>query len=300
MARSFKTTCPACGHESLYVTPDNGFSYCFRPSCLHKERDGKNYKAKERKRSENVQQIRDFYKEAARYYHSSLTTDAEQFLYSRGFTKETIDRLQIGYCPTGTAPLYKNAIAKEAGLATAKNEAFLGGRVTFPYFKNAKTITDIRARSLDPDDELRYKSPFGDVFFRGAIYPYNYHLAKGAKRILLTEGEIKADIALQIGYPTIALPGIGAWRKGFIQEDDQEVVIVFDNESNPETQRDVITAIRKISRELVSPKIAVLPILDGQKKAEIDTFVNKWGANLFNSLIDNALTYDEWDRLQRF
>jgi hypothetical protein len=296
--QSYKTTCPTCGHETLYVTPNNGMSHCFRASCKHTEFNGE-VKRKERIRSDNVQEIRAVYKEAAWYYHSSLDTKARSYLHTRGFTDKTIEDLQIGYCPDGMLPLYRDSIAKEAGLATAKHEAFLGDRITFPYFKDANTITDIRGRAIDPNVELKYKSPFGDVVFRGAMYPYNYHL-RNNRRIILAEAEIKADIAYQLGYAAMGLPGIGSWRSGFVQEPNQEIIIVFDNESNPETQKSVIAAVRKVAKELIGVKVAVLPIFGDEKKAEIDTFVNQYGGKLFDSIIDNALSYPIWNQLQTF
>jgi DNA primase len=296
--QSYKTTCPSCGKESFYVTPHNGMAHCFRPTCKLTQFNGES-KGRVRVRSDNVPEIRAIYKELAWYYHSSLDSNARTYLHNRGFTDKTIDELQIGYCPNGTLPIYRDPIAKEAGLATAKNEAFLGDRITFPYFKSKDVITDIRGRAIDPTEELKYKSPFGDVIFRGAIYPYNYHL-HNHKRIIIAEAEIKADIAYQLGYATMGLPGIGSWRSGFVQEDNQEIIIMFDNESNPDTQRDVIAAIRKVAGNIIKPKIAVLPIFEGEKKAEIDTFINKHGGTLFKSIIDNALEYKVWNSLQQF
>jgi len=272
--------------------------HCFRSECWHTEFNGK-AKRKERVRSDNVVEIRALYKEAAWYYHSSLDTKARKYLHKRGFTDKTIEELQIGYCPEGTIPLYRDPIAKEAGLATVKDEAFLGDRITFPYLKDKDTITDIRGRSIDPTVELKYKSPFGDVVFRGAIYPYNYHL-RNNKHIIITEAEIKADIAYQLGYAAMGLPGLGGWRTGFIQEPNQKITIVFDNEANPETQKNVIAATRKIARELIGVKVAVLPIFGDESKAEIDTFINLHGSTLFKSIIDNALDYKVWNSLQTF
>ena len=273
-------------------------AYCFRPTCHHTEFNGKT-KVKVRKRSDNISEIRAIYKELAWYYHSALDKKSRDYLHTRGFTDKTIEDLQIGYCPTGTLPIYRDPIAKESGLATTKDEAFLGNRITFPYFKNTNTITDIRGRATDPNEELKYKSPFGDVLFRGAIYPYNYHL-RNSKHIIIAEAEIKADIAYQLGYAAMGLPGISSWRSGFVQEDNQRVTIVFDNESNPDTQRDVIYAVRKIAKALIDPYVAVLPLFDGQKKAEVDTFILQHGSELFHSIIQNALTYTEWNALQRF
>jgi DNA primase-like protein len=296
--QSYKTECPRCGHISLYVTPHNGMSHCFRPTCKLTQFNGES-RGKIRVRSDNIPEIREVYKQAAWYYHSSVDDRARNYLHQRGFTDKTIDELQIGYCPVGKLPLYRDVIAKEAGISTARNEAFLGDRITFPYFKDTNTITDIRGRAINATEELKYKSPFGDVIFRGAIYPYNYHL-RNNKRIILAEAEIKADIAYQLGYAAMGLPGIGSWRPGFVQEDNQEIIIVFDNESNPDTQREVIYAIRKVAGELIKPKIAVLPLFDGDKKAEIDTFIDKHGGILFKSIIDNALEYKVWNSLQNF
>jgi hypothetical protein len=236
----------------------------------------------------------------AAYYHECLEYNARQYLYHRGFTDRTIESLQIGYCPEGTHPLYRDPIATEAGLVDYNNSAFLANRIIFPYFKTKTMVTDLRGRTLDPDEELRYKSPHKSAYYRGAIYPYNYQLIEGAKKIIITEGEIKADISLQSGYITIGLPGILAWRSGFRPDEDVELIIVFDSESNPDTQRDVIYAIRKIAREIYKPKIAVLPRIGNEKKMEIDTFIPRFGVEMYHSIIDNALTYDRWSSLQAF
>jgi DNA primase (bacterial type) len=296
--KSYKATCPICGHDSFYITPDNGMGYCFRPECKHTEFNGKAQR-KQRVRSDNVVEIRAVYKELAWYYHGALDSRARKYLHKRGFTDKTIEDLQIGYCPTGTLPLYRDPIAKEAGLSTAKNEAFLGDRITFPYFKDKNTVTDIRGRAIDANEELKYKSPFGDGVFRGAIYPYNYHLRQNT-HIIIAEAEIKADIAYQLGYAAMGIPGIGSWRTGFVQEDRQRVTIVFDNESNPETQKSVIAAVKKVAGQLIKPYIAVLPIFEGEKKAEIDVFILQHGGELFASIVDNALDYKTWTALQTF
>ncbi len=294
--KSYKAICPSCGDDNLYVTPNNGMAYCFNPSCHYTEFNGK-ATIKKRVRSDFVPEIRGLYKELTTYYHSCIDNKARTFLYLRGFNDSTIQNLSIGYCPHGKLPIYRDPIAREAGLVDKHGNAFLGGRIVFPYFKDAETVTDIRGRTIE-DDDVKYKSPFNDAVYRGAIFPYNYHLHTG-KRIILTEGEIKAGIAYQYGFPTLALPGISSWRTGLLQEDDQEYIIVFDNESKPNVQREVILAIRKAAQYLIDPKIAVLPLM-GKKKTEIDTFINEHGPHVFKGIIDNALNYKQWDELQAF
>lgn len=267
--------------------------YCFDPSCHYMEKENKGY-SKKRVRSDNVAGIRDYYSIVAKYYHSSLDTRAVNFLYSRGFNDHIIQDRLIGYCPTGTSPIYRDSIAKEAGLADMHHNAFLADRIVFPYFKDKETIIDIRGRAINPGEEIKYKSPFNDSYYRGATYPYNHDL-KDSPRVIITEGEIKADLACQIGFPCMALPGMGSWRNSLIQE-NQQFIILFDTQVN---QREVIAAIRKAVKHLEDPFIATLPLM-GAKKIDIDAFILRYGKDMFSNIIDMALPYKVWESLQRW
>lgn len=295
MTRWQRESCPACGSEHYGYTPDNGVGFCF--VCGHWQRDNAiAYKPKVR--SAYIDEIRNFYAQAAEYYHNSLDGVARQFLIRRGFTDDTIERFKIGYCPIGRNPMYRDKMAKESGLSVNATTGFLADRITFPYLYDETTITDIRGRSINPADELRYKSPFNDVFFRGADYPYNYHL-RNNKRIILTEGEIKADIASQIQYPAMALPGIMSWRPGVIF--DTDYTLIFDSQRRMVNVR---YAIHRIVAKIVAaginePLIGTLPLF-GKEKQDIDGFILEHGTEAFRQVIDTALPYHEWAELQRF
>ncbi len=296
--KPYKTDCPQCAKNDFYVTPHNGVGFCFH--CGHWTRDG-HATYKPRIRSEHIPEIRNFYAQATAYYHSSLDGDARKFLTQRGFTDDTIQRFQIGYCPVGNNPMYRDPIAQEAGLATNTNTGFLAGRITFPYFYDDSTITDIRGRSINPADELRYKSPYHDGFYRGADHPYNYHL-RCNKRIILTEGEIKADIATQIQYPAMALPGIMSWRDGLALDRDTNYTLIFD--SQRKNMNDVRRAIIRISDKLIDagvnePMIGTIPLF-GHDKLDIDDLILHYGPDIFADVVNSALPYNEWKELQRF
>ncbi len=297
MARSYKTTCPnpLCNGNNFYVTEHNGMGYCF--NCGHLVRDNEEHVHTIQEISPNVDAIRQLYTQAAHYYHSSLDSTAYDYLHQRGFTDQTIQDLQIGYCPIGKSPLYKGDTAKEAGLVYYDETALLGGRITFPYLLDDGTVTDIRGRSIDPTEEMKYKSLLGSSYNRGAIYPYNYHLRSTSNRILLTEGEIKADIAYQFKFPTMALPGMLNWRSGFIPDSTKEYVIVFDNQRDNFYQ--VRQAIMKAARKIPNAFVSTLPLL-GKNKQDIDGFILEYGYNAFNIIVNGALPYNEWYKLQRF
>jgi len=290
-SRGYKTTCPVCHKDNFWVTEDNGMRYCF--NCKYVMHDqSKSYQPPVP--SKHVDEIRGLYTQATAYYHSSLDTKGRDFLYTRGFTDQTINELKIGYCPVGSNPMYRSAIAKEAGLATQTHQAFLGNRITFPYFCDHTTVTDIRARTMGSDEELIYKSPYNGSIYRGAIYPYNHHLTVDNQRIILTEGEIKADIAVQFNYPAIALPGINAWRSGI--RHDRQYIILFDSQRNH--IKEVRRAITHVANQLSDSLVATLPLF-GEQKQDIDGFILKYGIELFNAVIDAALPYEEWRELQR-
>lgn len=290
---SYKTNCPVCPGHNFLITEDNGMGYCF--NCGHLTYNNEHYDQKPKERSPYVDQIRVLYAQVAQYYHSALDGKARLFLINRGFTDETIQKLKIGYAPEGTNPIYKTTIAQEAGIATYAATAFLAGRVTFPYFYDEHTIIDIRGRSIEQNDDLKYKSPYHNVYYRGADYIYNNHLTT-AKEIILTEGEIKADIAVQNGFPTGAFPGMLSTRI-FNQQPDQKVILLFDSQKND--QMNINRAINRQAQKLQNPFIATLPLM-GKPKQDIDSFILNYGCTTFKIVLESALPYNEWRQLQRF
>lgn len=289
-----RMSCPKCGGNSYVYTHDIEFGYCFL--CTYKEYKG-NVTHQEKVRSEYVDEIRNYYKQLAHYYHKSLTKQALTFLHQRGFTNDTIERFLIGYCPQESSPLYRDQIAVEAGIGLPHDStSVLAGRITFPYFFNDDTIVDIRGRSLDPDEAIKYKSPYHSSYYRAADYLYNNHLSN-ADTIIVTEGEIKADISTQSGFTTLAMPGINSIKK-FLQRENQKVIIVFD--SQRKNQQFVNQAIKKVSKEFNDPYIGTLPLLNKDKQ-DIDGFILAYGIQMYADVIYNALPYQTWKTLtERF
>lgn len=289
---SYKTECPSCGGHNFYVTEHNGMGYCF--NCGYCELQGK-HKQAPKVRSKYLEEIRHFYKRMAEYYHSQLEGKALQYVYDRGFTDETIKHFKIGYIPHDKSLLYRNAIAKESGLADYYGGAFLGGRISFPYISKDGTVTDIRGRDITGEDELKYKSPHGGTYFRGADYPYNCAVSHEPS-ILLTEGEIKTGIAWQFGYTIMGLPGMGSWRHGWKPREDQEVIIVFDRQDDD--IYNIRRAVYHAAQYIPTVKVATLPH-QGQSKMDVDTLLLNYGKELFDFTLRAALPYEVWRKFQR-
>src|SRR5690606_25554552 len=102
-------------------------------------------------------------------------------------------------------PLYGAGIAVEAGVFY-KGHIQLAGRITFPFFAEGK-VTDFYGRSLD-GTEPKYLGLFGGAWRRGADYTYMHDYAyKDPKRVVRTEGLLKAVISNQYGVMCVANPG---------------------------------------------------------------------------------------------
>lgn len=291
---AYKTECPNCGGHNLYVTPHNGLSYCF--NCQYTHKDGN--EVEERKvRSEYLDDIRQYYTRMTEYYHSNLDKRSLEFLYGRGYDDITINDLKIGYVPKNDGGmLYSSNIAKEAGLSATGNKAWLADRVVFPYILEDGTVCDIRGRAMNADEELKYKSPYGGVFYRGADYPYNWKNHRASDTIILTEGEIKAGVGYRYKYNIQALPGMGNWRDGLRQRPNQKWIIMYDSQRR--NYSSVIKAISKTALRLNDPYVATLP-LKGHDKMDIDTYINIYGVESFDRIVKAALPYQRWLTLQR-
>lgn len=277
-----KIQCIACGGNNFYVTPEKNITgYCF--NCGYAEFNG-TYKAVER--FHDIPGLRQYYKELAWYYHSSMTADARTYLHTRGITDAMIDAYSIGFCPNDTHILYQDDLAKHAGLIN-RGKPFLADRVTFPYIVGSQ-VTDIRGRSLEPKTEYRYLSPKGSSYFRGADYPYLYE----GESVLITEGEIKAIFAKEAGFTVHGIPGINAMRPK-----TSGMVVCFDSSNRPRSRQAVFRAIVHLGAVFPYLKVVTLPLNGSERDIGIDDYILAYGVDSFKKLMQRALAFDTWKRL---
>jgi DNA primase len=204
-----------------------------------------------------------------------------------------ISHFKLGYIPNEAITHISQDLLRDSGLYIY-DRAVLGDRIAFPYIVDGK-VTDIRGRTMDKNDPTRYKSPLGSATNRGAIYPYNF--SDSTEEHIVTEGEIKAGIASQFGFKCVALPGIASWRM-MTSTSTFKQTIVFDSARSKAGREHTLRAIDNISKKLYNPYVAMLP-LGKEDKMDIDTFIMTKGTAEFRTIIDNALPYSEWAKIQR-
>ena len=286
--QAYKTECPQCHGGNFYITPENGKRYCF--NCAYFESDGV-FTAPHR--AQDINGIRQFYTEIADYYHSCLTPDHISYLNRRGISDNSIEKFKLGFVPQSTHILYNDSVAVESGMVTEKRAPFLANRIVFPYYVNS-TVTDFRGRFVG-EHEVKYLSPKGSSYYRGADYAFN-HAALESQKVVITEGDPKAIVSEQLHVPTISIPGILSIRPQVKQRAGQTFIACFD--SQIEHMYDVIRAIQRLASMVESLLVATLPLC-GFDKMDIDTFILLKGAEAYKRVIDRALPYNTWVKLIR-
>lgn len=301
--RGRKCICPACLGNDLWDTSSlNGRVHCF--NC------GTNFRTNTREYEEyvppqphpNIEGIRAYYATVAGTYHGCLSPEHEEYLKRRGIDKEGIETFGIGFCPDSIMSLYDHPLAIDSGVARKDKHPILGDRIVFQYRGEGK-VTDLRGR-IFRGDGMKYKGLFSSSVRRGANYPFNYdramEKAQEQKRIILTEGEMKAILADQHGFPCVALPGMVSWRP-LIVPADWKVIVIFDNSKISIDRMRIDRAIERVYTKLPSIYVGTLP-LEKDDKQDIDSFLLGRGdrARWFEQILDNSLPYNEYKRLRRF
>jgi hypothetical protein len=115
---------------------------------------------------------------------------------------------------------------------------------------------------------------------------------------LVTEGEVKAIVATQHGFPAVGLPGINSWKWRTRELAGESVTIVFDSQQDPAINEAVYQAVDKLATRLNGCKVVTLPLM-GNSKMDLDTFILTRGFQEFKLILDKALPYTTWAQLLR-
>ena len=144
---------------------------------------------------ESLYVINDF---ANEYFQSNLKIDKEgkaiglSYFLERGFTQETINKFQLGYCLDKSDAFTKAAIDKgykiqyltKVGLTKQKEDYtfdFYRGRVLFPIHSISGRVLGFGGRTLKSDKKVAkyYNSPESPIYNKSEIL-YGLYFSKGA------------------------------------------------------------------------------------------------------------------------
>ena len=159
-----------------------------------------------------------------------------------------------------------------------------GNRIIIPYYSSIDyTCNYIRSRFVGITEDYRFLAPVG---VPASKFTWGWETYNNSHYVIVTEGELKAQSAKQLGLECIALPGMQVAHQAFmntcIQKEIETVFILFDSEN----KIDIYTGIRKqdeinkwanslakmLNNNNIQAIICHLPLL-GYQKIDIDKFI---------------------------
>jgi hypothetical protein len=180
-------------------------------------------------------------------------------------------------------------------------KCILPGRLLIAYPGNAELVPFLAGYARCPErgereDEEAYEKRKGD--WKKCCGPNNFPsqiygiVPQYCPLLIITEGQLKAEAAIQAGFPCVGLPGISAQHKPLTTKcknaEVKRAVILFDSQA--ENQAAVDLQASNLARELLKAKIptyrAILP-LEGEK-SDIDSFLADHKTEEFENVLREA------------
>ncbi|MGE4383207.1 MAG: DNA primase [Arcobacter sp.] len=182
------------------------------------------------------------------YYQNNLfsNSNALQYLNSRGITKESIDKFQIGYASSSndTITYLKNNffdlnMAKELGVIDSGSNGLYARfieRITFPIFLQSGKLVGFGGRTISGHNAKYVNSPATKLFNKSALL-FGYNLAKESifqsKEIIITEGYLDVVMLHQVGFTnSVATLGTALTSQHIplLKKSDAKVILGYDGD----------------------------------------------------------------------
>jgi len=262
--------------------------------------DGKDYRV-----SKEHQTFKEAHELLSKFYHHLLVNTKEgqhalEYLLARGFTRESIDKFQIGYALNSWDFVYKFLTKRnflpewmeKAGLIIKREKTGtyfdrFRDRIMFPIFdRNGSTIA-FSGRTLGGEEPKYLNSPETAIFNKSKIL-YNFHLArpsmKKMQQAVLFEGFADCIAADRSGVENgIATMGTSLTDDhiSLLRQNVQSVVICYDAD-----KAGIEAAYRAgnlLDRAGLHITVATMP--DG---LDPDEYIKKFGAEKFRNEVIGA------------
>ena len=317
--------CPFHGEKtaSFSVAPDKGIYYCFGchkgggsinfvmemegltyPDAVRAlaQRSGMEVPEDEQYQSRYRQQERlwALCKEAARYFHTQLYTEAGAqglaYAQKRGMPKSTLTTFGIGFAPDSWNGLitamkakgYTEQELKDAGLVSEKGGRIYDrfrNRLMFPIIDVRGNIIGFGGRVMD-DSTPKYLNSPETVIFNKRKNLFALNLARKSKLgyLILVEGYMDAIALHQYGFDcAVASLGTSLTEEHavLISRYVEQVVLIYDgDEAGQRATKRAIPILEK-----AGVRVKVLQMKDAK---DPDEFLKKFGADKFKLLLEES------------
>jgi DNA primase catalytic core len=279
-AQGYKACCPLPGHSektpSFNINSRDNYFYCYgcrrggdiftyleltrgQPFMeslrdlaeeYHIDIQGAQFKSTED--SKGRDQSYELMDRVAKYFEETLhrglsdgAKKAQEYILSRGYTLEELQKYRIGWAPesgTALAAKLKQAqmlsMAQELGLVTQRGGDFFFGRLMIPIEDHRGRVVAFsgRALGLRENEGPKYKNSPETRIFKKKEVLYGLNLATRRARelewVCVVEGFFDAWAFDRVGVPSVAVMGValGVEHLERLAKLSREVVLVLDND----------------------------------------------------------------------
>lgn len=247
----------------------------------------------------------DIYDIANKFFQNNLLSSegakAREYLKNRQLDMETIKEFQIGLALTERDSLTKLLTKKgydlktldALGLTTNDNDAYVK-RIIFPLYNTNGQVNGFAGRIYNGENINKYLNTKETAIFKKGENIYNYHRAneevRKVKFVILMEGFMAVIRAHTIGVRNcIATMGTALTNDqiNLIKRLSLNVYLCLDGDNAG------INATINNGKLLEDNNcnVKVIPLSDG---LDPDDYILKYGSEKFISLIDNAISYNDF------
>ncbi len=231
---------------------------------------------------------------------------ARSYIAGRGFSREMIDRFQIGFAldewddmlNTLASEGINPEMAEEAGLVKPSDRGghydTFRNRVIFPITDTAGRVIGFGGRALDPENPAKYLNSPETPLFRKRRSVYAIDVARDAivseKRAVIVEGYTDVVSLHQAGIEnTVAALGtaLTTHQLELLGRYADEVVLVYD--SDAAGARAALKNLEVVEGAEIAATLVVLP-----ENTDPDEFVRENGAQAFRDLLDDRISPIEY------
>lgn len=220
------------------------------------------------------------------------------YLKERGFTRETIQKFQLGFNSEGrdvftTAALnaqYNLELLQKSGLVTVRDERAFDnyrGRIIFPIHNQSGKVLGFGARILKTNDRApKYiNTPENEIYVKSKILYGSYFARQAidkADECLLVEGYTDVISLHQAGIENVVASGgtsLTPDQLRLVKKYTDNLTIIYDGDS-----AGIKAALRGMDLAFeagLNVKLVLIP-----DKEDPDSYVNKVGAAAFREFID--------------
>lgn len=261
----------------------------------------------DKKLEQDKKTIYEINKDAARFYYYNLINNKKALMYlrNRNISKKVLNEFGLGYAPDSWNSIYdylknkgyEDSDIEKSGLIGKRrdNSGYYDkfrNRIMFPIIDAGGRVIGFGGRVLD-DSMPKYLNSKDTVVFTKGNNLYGINMVKkhsSRERIILVEGymDVIALYNYGINYAVASLGTAFTREQGrLIKRYGKDIYLCYDSDSagiNATTK-----ALNILREEGIEPRVIILP--SGQ---DPDDFINKNGLEEFQSLMEQALNFIEY------